>query len=49
MACRWKTAWLIFALWWATGIASQAQTFTTLHTFENSDGSFPLRGSCPGT
>jgi uncharacterized repeat protein (TIGR03803 family) len=41
MSRGWKTAWLIFALWAATGIASQAQTFTTLHTFENSDGSFP--------
>jgi uncharacterized repeat protein (TIGR03803 family) len=37
----WNAAWFIFTLWTAMGIASQAQTFTTLHTFENSDGSFP--------
>ena len=37
----WKTAGFIFTLWAAAGIASQAQTFATLHTFENSDGSFP--------
>ena len=30
----WKTAWLIFMLCAATGIASQAQTFTNLATFD---------------
>ena len=41
MSRGWKTACLIFALWSATGIASQAQTFTTLHTFMLTDGAFP--------
>jgi uncharacterized repeat protein (TIGR03803 family) len=41
MSRGWKTACLIFALWSATGISSQAQTFTTLHTFTLTDGAFP--------
>jgi uncharacterized repeat protein (TIGR03803 family) len=37
----WKTAWLIFMLWAATGIASQAQTFTNLVTFDITNGAYP--------
>ena len=41
MSRGWTMACFIFALWRATGIASQAQTFTTLHTFEMTDGAYP--------
>ena len=37
----WKTACLIVALWAATGIASQAQTFTNLATFDITNGAYP--------
>jgi uncharacterized repeat protein (TIGR03803 family) len=37
----WKTAGLICTLWAATGIASQAQTFTNLATFNITNGAYP--------
>ena len=37
----WKTAGLIFTLWAATGIASHAQTFTNLVTFDDTNGAYP--------
>ena len=44
----WKTACFIFTLWAATGIASPAQTFTNLVTFDDHERSLPVRSSCPG-
>jgi|HubBroStandDraft_6_1064221.scaffolds.fasta_scaffold67768_3 hypothetical protein len=41
---RWKTACGIFLLCVTTAIASPAQTFTTLHIFDFSDGSLPYAG-----
>ena len=41
---RWKTACGIFLLCVMTAIASPAQTFTTLHIFDFSDGSLPYAG-----
>jgi uncharacterized repeat protein (TIGR03803 family) len=37
----WKTASFIVALWATTGIASQAQTLTTLVTFDITNGAYP--------
>ncbi len=37
----WQTAWFVVTLWAATGIASQAQTFTNLVTFDITNGAYP--------
>ena len=39
----------IFLLWAATAAALPAQTFTTLHSFDNTDGGFPRAGLVQGT
>ncbi len=36
-----NVAWFIVTLWAATGIASQAQTFTNLVTFDITNGAYP--------
>jgi uncharacterized repeat protein (TIGR03803 family) len=46
---RWKRACGIFLLCVTTAIASPAQTFTTLHIFDFSDGSLPYAGLIQAT
>jgi uncharacterized repeat protein (TIGR03803 family) len=46
---RWKGACGIFLLCLTTAIASPAQTFTTLHIFDFSDGSLPYAGLIQAT
>jgi uncharacterized repeat protein (TIGR03803 family) len=41
MGCGWKTACFIVALWAVSGLASQGQTFTTLVTFDITNGAYP--------
>jgi uncharacterized repeat protein (TIGR03803 family) len=38
----WKKACFVLVLYAATGVASPAQTFTTLYSFDNSDGAYPV-------
>jgi uncharacterized repeat protein (TIGR03803 family) len=42
-------AWGIFLLWAATAIALPAQTFTTVHSFDNADGTYPTAGLVQAT
>jgi uncharacterized repeat protein (TIGR03803 family) len=39
----------LFLLWATTAVALPAQTFKTLHSFDNTDGSYPVAGLVQGT
>jgi uncharacterized repeat protein (TIGR03803 family) len=44
----WRIGFVVFMLFAATAIASPAQTFTTLASFDGIDGAFPLAGLVQG-
>ena len=46
---RGKRAYAVFLLWVTSAIASPAQTFTRLHSFDATDGQYPMRGLVQAT
>jgi uncharacterized repeat protein (TIGR03803 family) len=45
----WTRAGALFLLWAATAVALPAQTFKTLHNFDETDGAYPYAGLIQGT